>query len=482
MTASPHRVRRALARAAKWAAIAIAALVLAFLAVLDTAPVRRLVVVEVNRALAPLFRGAVHVDALGKLSLFNLGGADVTVFDAAGRPVLTARSVRARLATWSVVRSLLSGEGPLTIALPEVSIDRVEAQLDKDAAGQMGLADAFSPKQPPSPTANEKPGRGLRLVLSRITLAHVSARGNAIGPPLDAHVDGFAGAFTYAPEFIDAEVWNAAVRAHKLAGAVDVAGTLRAHVHAPSAPGRTPDGSVAWHGTVATTTCTLTAGLRAGQVDGVLDAPTVSAQDVRAFWAASPFDRPGRLHAEAHGPLSRVIVALRAAMGDASVTADGTVDAEHPWRAHAVVKAEVPQGSARVKVDVALEGHAPVLRLGVTSRVTRMDRIPHLPAGLHGSVDLAAKGALRLDAMLLDADAEVVVTKFVAGANRVGSLSLDARLRGPVGEPDVAAVVHGRSMVVAGRRVDFADVGAHGSCAMSPYGRWQKVRTFRAWT
>jgi len=463
LTASPHRLRRALARAAKWTAIAIASLVVALLAVLDTAPVRRLVVVEANRALAPMFQGAVHIDALGGLSLFGIGGADVTVFDAAGTPVLTARSVRVRVATWSVLRSVLSSKGPLTIAVSEVSIDRVDARLDKDAAGQIGLAGAFSPKQPPSPTTNEKPGRGLRLVFGRIALAHVSAQGNAVGPPLDVHVDDFAGAFTYAPEAIDADVSNAAVRAHKLAGAVDLAGTLLAHVHAPSAAGAVPDGSVTWHGTVATTTSTLTASLRGGTVDGVLEAPAVSAEDVRAFWAASPFDTPGRLHVEAHGPLSRVTIALRAGIGDAAVTADGTVDAEHAGPAHAVVNAEVPQGSARVDVDVAREGHAQVLRLGIAAHVERIDRIPKLPPGMNGSLDLVARGALPLDTMVVDADAEVIVARFVAGANQLASVSLDARVRGPVGEPDVAAVVHARSMVLAGRRVDFADVGVRGS-------------------
>ena len=234
---APRRgLGRRLGRAAGIAVAALLGLVALVLALLDTPWARRLVVTQVNQVLAPQFQGQIRIDALGHLSLFGIGGADVTILDPQGRPVIVARSVDARVATWAALRSVLfGGAAPLTIVVPEVSADRIDAAIDHDASGQLGIAQAFAPKQPsPPPDPNAKPGRGLRLVFPHIALKHVAARGNVTGSPLDAHVDEFAGAFTLAPDAIEGDVSNANLRAHQLPGGIDVAGVLQAHVREPS--------------------------------------------------------------------------------------------------------------------------------------------------------------------------------------------------------------------------------------------------------
>jgi len=462
---APRRgVLRRLARAVGIAAVALVGLVVVVLALLDTPWVRRLVVTQVNHVLAPQFQGQIRIDALGQLSLFGIGGADVTILDPQGRPVIVARSVGARLATFAALRSVLLGRGPLTIVIPEVSADRIDVEIDRDASGQIGIADAFMPRQPsPPPTPNEKPGRGVQLVLSRVALKHAAARGNVTGSPLDAQIDALVGAFTYAPDALEGDVSSAKLTAHKLPGGVDVAGSLHAHVREPSAPDATPDAAVAWRGTVAQVTSVLTASLRNGVVDGTLDAPEVSAESVRAFWAASPFDKPGRLHVEAKGPLSRIAVALRAGVGDASLNGNGTVDAQGDLRAQATLDASVPGGRAQATVDVSPEGSRRALRFTLDARIAALERIPELPPTIRGSAAITAKGALDLGAMTLEADTEATVEGFALGPHRVASASLDARARGPVTAPELDATLHARGLAVAGRRIAWADVSTRGS-------------------
>ncbi len=460
------RVRRFARVAARVVGIALGAvlglLVLA-IALMDMPWARRLAVKEVNAVLAPQFQGQIRIDALGELSPFGIGRADVTIFDPQGHPVLVGRSLGARVQTWAALRSLLFGHGPLTIVIPQVSAEQIDAVLDKDASGQLGIANAFLPKEPPAPTPNQKPSRPLRLVFSHIAVKHLSARGNVTGSPLDAKIDDFVGGLTDAPDAIEADVTTATIAAHKLPGAIDVAGTLHAHVRAPSNSDDLPDVTASWRGVVANVTNTLTAKIERGVVDGVLDAPEVSPESVRAFWAASPFDKPGRLHVEAKGPLSGVAVAVRAGVGDASVNADGVVAAQGDLRAHATVDAEVPEGKAHLMVDVVPEGHTRTLHFTLDAQVAELDRIPRLPMPIHGRAALTAKGALDLGAMTIEADAQTVVDDLAVGPNRVGSASLDALARGSLAAPELDVTLHGRSLLLAARRIDWIDVGTRGS-------------------
>jgi translocation and assembly module TamB len=459
----PGRALRLAGRSVGVALGAVVALLVVAFAVLDTPWARRFAANEVNAILAPQFKGQIRIDALGALSPFGVGGADVTILDPQGHVVVVGKSLGARVATFRALRSLLLGHGPVDVELLDVTADRLDATLDKDASGQLGVVTAFDPKTPPAPPKpDDKPGRGLRLVFGRITVNHLSARGDVLGPPLDARIDALAASFTMAPEAIEADVAHAELAARGLPGGVDVAGGLTAHLRAPSRPGAVPDVRASWRGVVAGVTSALDASLQAGAVDAVLDAPQVTPEAIRAFWPASPFDKPGHLHVAAKGPLSRVVVAVRAGLADASADVDGWLAAEGDLRAEATLDAQVPQGRAQATVDLGGEGKARTLRFTLDARVAELDRIPRLP-DVHGAAAITAKGTVDLDASTIEADTEATFDRLAVGPTRVGGASLDARAHGPFGALGIDAALHARGIVAAGKRVAWLDVGTRGS-------------------
>src|SRR5580693_4063549 len=119
------RPGRVALRVLRIAGLAFCALVgLAFLVVggallyVDSAPGRRFVAVQVNRLLRPSFQGRIEIESTQDLGIFGASGANATIFDPSGRPVLTVRGARVRIAPWALVRSaLFEKSAPLTIAL-----------------------------------------------------------------------------------------------------------------------------------------------------------------------------------------------------------------------------------------------------------------------------------------------------------------------------------------------------------------------------
>jgi translocation and assembly module TamB len=454
---------RALGRVAAIAALVVVGVALTLLAVLDTPWVRRLAVSEANHALANALQGRIELESLGELSPFGIGRADVTVFDPQGKEVLKAQSIRVRLATWTALRSLLFDHGPIDVVIPELSVERLDVRLDEDARGQLGIANAFGPKSAPT-APSTKPGRGVRLTLSRIAVARVVARGNVTGSePLDAGIDAFVGAVIYAPDALEASITNAAVAARRLGGAIDVSGSLQGHVLDRFAAGVLPDATLSWHGVAGNIANALSVTVQGEILQAVLDAPAVPPQDVRALWAASPFVKPGRLHVEAHGPKSNIAVMLRAAVDDATIAADGAIAVGDGVRGHVTLVAEVPGGRAQVSARLSPEGSRRVAHFALEARVADLGRIPELPLPVQGSASAAVRGSMDLGAMVVDADVAGDVVDLTQGDNRVGRATLDARVRGPVGAPEVDALLQARALAFGGRRIDWVDVGVRGS-------------------
>src|SRR5579863_10158840 len=112
---------------------------------------RRVIVANVNRALASTFVGHVVVDSVGGIGWTQVDGVAAHVETVDGERVLRVEGARARVSTWALLRSLV-GQGDIVVDLPEISVGSVEAVVDPDESGTLRIAQAFEPrpKQPRS--------------------------------------------------------------------------------------------------------------------------------------------------------------------------------------------------------------------------------------------------------------------------------------------------------------------------------------------
>jgi translocation and assembly module TamB len=319
---------------------------------------RRVAVAEVNAILAPSFQGRIHIDALGGLGIFGLSKANVTIDDPHGQPVLVAKGARVRIATMAAIRSLLRKREALTIELSDVSVATLDVRLDSDTDGSLELADAFAPKTP-STTPADPNARELRIVVPHIALGHTWAHGQMTGAPLlDVDVDDFRGAITYRADSLEGDISGAKITARRIANGADVVGSLQAHVRKPSDPAAALVGRLVWEGTAGGIEQSIHASLADNRVDAVVDVPQAEAANIRSLWAASPIEEPARMHLEAHGPLSSVDVALRAALGKGTFDVNGTVSVGDDKTAKMTLDAE--------NVDIhQLAASVPQSRLGL---------------------------------------------------------------------------------------------------------------------
>jgi translocation and assembly module TamB len=400
---------------------------------LDTPSARKIVAAEVNGVLGPLFQGRVHIDRLGALGVLGLAGTDVTVDDPAGLPVLVARGVRVTVATLAAARSaLLDTKDPLTIDLKHVGVDELDVRLDTNSRGELDLLDAFASKTPS--TAADPNARGLCLVIGDLAVRHARAHGQMAGaPPLDISMDDFDGTLTYAPDVLEAEVSRATIAARRLAMGADVAGSLQGHVREPSDPKARMDAWVDWQGLVAGMPHGIHASLTQNKVDATVDAPNIDPEGIRALWAASPIDRSGTIHAEAHGILPDVDATLIATLGNARLTAKAGASIGDEKRARVSFEA--------ADIDAhELAASAPKSRLGLDGFARGaakpdgtfdMDLGIHLRGGSLGAyeappVSITAT-ARRTNPNTLAAHADVVVDEPAAPTR----LALAASAKGP---------------------------------------------------
>ncbi|MGH7293831.1 MAG: hypothetical protein ACRELB_02805, partial [Polyangiaceae bacterium] len=217
---------------------------------LNTAAGRRTACEEANRLLATSFRGRVVVRKIDGIGWRGVTGADVTIDDPAGRRVVSARGVRAGLATVAALRSaLLGNRDPVTVDLTGVAVDDLDIVLDSDPDGNLTLLDALAP--PISSAPARPPGRGVDLDVHDVTLRHVKAHGSITGaPPLDMDLDDLRGSLSVAPSGFEGDVAGAHVTVHRIANGADVAGLLTAHARIPSEASAHHEGRMGWDGTV----------------------------------------------------------------------------------------------------------------------------------------------------------------------------------------------------------------------------------------
>ncbi len=451
----------------------VVALVVGALVHLNTPTGRQLVMKEVNALLAPSFKGKITLRRLDGVGLSGVRGVDATIEDPSGRDVVRVRGARAGIFAWAAVQSaLLDHEGPLVIRLRDIHIDDVDVRLDRDPTGRLDLLDAFdSPvpgSNPPNPSA-----RGLRLVLSDIDLRHTWAHGLMAGaPPLDVDLDHLKGSMLYAPDVLDADLAGVRIRARRLVENAGVAGTLKAHLKLPGTEGAHPDVHVDWRGAAGGVAETLRGSFVADRVDGVVDVPDTPPEAIRTLWPDSPIGRHAQLHLEAHGPLRNVGVSVRAALGKATIDADGRVGigddetAEVTFRAHDLDVHELAAGAPRSHVGLQGEASAHVKANGALTAEARMlflggslGEIALPPATLDASVSRKQDAATRASADLVvnEPGAPAHLTAQLVAGSRVSAIDfqLDAESDDFQRIPQLGHGVDGKGRLFASGEVDL---------------------------
>ena len=436
----------------------------------ESPPGRRFAAAQVNRLLAQSFQGRIHIESLDKLGIYGVGGANATLFDPKGRPVLIVRGLRVRIAPFALVRSALFGKHePLTVGLFDASIDDLDVRLDTDEAGQLDLVDAFAPKTQGPPTPPDPDARGVRVDIDRILLKHGWAHGNLTGSPaLDANVDDLHGSFSYSPDGLRGALERADILARRIANGADVAGRLEGKVEAPSSPSAPLAAHAVWHGTAGTLAHSLEASLEKNKLDAVLDAPAFDAASVRTLWPASPLQSPASLHFEAHGTLPAVDFDLRSSLGQTRVTAGGHVllgqdDSTKDLRAHADVRVVQPSASAHGSLDISPKGKSYRLDAALEAEAPHLERVPELKNAVAGSVQAVGRGSLDLDSMSVDAHLQAAAANLVAGSTRIDSATATLHAWGPLADPSLDVAVQGRGLVAGGRHMSTFHVAAKGT-------------------
>jgi translocation and assembly module TamB len=177
---------------------------------LDLGPFRRILRDTTNQILEPSFQGRVVVDGIDSFGLHGIRVSSAVVYDPRGEKVLVANGIRAEIHLLDLAKTALFGKGELTIRVPLVRIDHVNASLARGEDQGLAIAQAFAsrpPKTPPKPKDPNNPGRPVGVALERIELGHAWIHGEVA-----------------APRAVDAEVTNmvASVRTGEKGLALDV--------------------------------------------------------------------------------------------------------------------------------------------------------------------------------------------------------------------------------------------------------------------
>lgn len=237
---SPHpRARRALRLSAKILAIFIAGLlglVALVLLSINLPPVSQWAAGRVNAALEPSFQGRLVLHRLGNIDFGGITGAELEVFDPAGKSVLAARDVDVRL-FWPGVawQALVARPEVLRVPIDRVSLAELDVTLLDDGNGSPTLAQAFEPREP---TPEEEPSSGgTAIELEELSVATTRVRGALAGlDPIDTDLKELRASLENDPAGTRAVLHHLSIQARQLPSVGDVTGTLTADVTLPAAP------------------------------------------------------------------------------------------------------------------------------------------------------------------------------------------------------------------------------------------------------
>ncbi len=319
------RAASVLARTLGVVALSCLMTVASLLVNLDRPVVRRVVAARVNQLVfAPLFRGTFTIVTLGHVDPFGVSGVHARILDPSGRPVIDAEGVSSRIATLTLLRTLLPGQGDFVLDLEKISIRHADVRIDMDPSG-VAIANAFLPREPSTlPSRPDAPG--VQLYAPHIHVEHAWVHGLMTGLPyFDGDVSGLDAAFALTPGRVSIEARKGDVLARGIALGHDAEGAFRGHIEVALGSDPRVGGQIEWDGRAGSLRETATVAFEKGRFDGVVDVREASPEAIRSLWPASPIMATGSAHVEAHGPLEAIALSARASADSATVDVEGTV-------------------------------------------------------------------------------------------------------------------------------------------------------------
>jgi len=287
---------------------------------------RIFVVAQVNQTLADSFKGRVILHRLGSASLMRLGGIDADIHDPQGERVAALRGASVDVGTFALLRSLVSGDR-LRIPIQALDVDSAEIVLEQNEAGQLGIARAFEPKDPPNV---DEPSRPTEVAIDRIRIDHIWVHGHLEGVPwLDADLDEIEGSFQSRDDAVVVAVDHLSVYGRGIEGK-NPRGGLEGRVMLPSAPDAEIEAAGHFDGFIGAVPLVLDGELSHGErIDAVADVRETPASAIDALEPSIlSVGAPVRAHVEAHGVLSNLVVSLAAHVGSGQMKLDGTAHVE----------------------------------------------------------------------------------------------------------------------------------------------------------
>jgi translocation and assembly module TamB len=311
-------------RATAWLVGLVALIAASAVLQLNAPVVRRVVIVRVNQLVFDwLFAGKVEILTLGHLDAGGVSGVSARVRDPAGRQVILAEGLRARINTVKLLQSLLPSPKDIVIDLPIVTIENADVDLDMDDKG-VAIANAFFPRTPSTKPPSPPDGHGVHVDMPHIRIDHASAHGQMPGVPTwDDDVTALDVALSISPARLTLDAKRGNVVARRVALGADAVGSFGGHLEvaltAPNAIG----GRATWDGSVGEVRETASGSLDSGKLDVTFDARDVSPDAIRTLWPASPITGTAAAHVEAHGPLDAIELAVHAGLDHAMLDVQG---------------------------------------------------------------------------------------------------------------------------------------------------------------
>lgn len=280
---------------------------------------RRLAARGLQRTLTKTFEGGFEIEAVERLSLYELRATGVTIRDPDGHVVLTASEVSVQADLPALARKLLTGEGELTLRFDHARIERAEVYLLPGKGNVPTIADAFTltPTLPGTSTASDMSSTPLKIWFPEIEVGHLYGRMALDGvPTLETEISTVRGSLVGTSELVSVDVERFSAQVRGLGGA-DARGVGSVHVRAPGAVWTSFDG---YFGDVQLGTVVR---IDSPKLDVSVDVPRAEPAAVRALWAQYPLLKNVGAHVEGSGTLQAMHTQAKLSIERATVTSSG---------------------------------------------------------------------------------------------------------------------------------------------------------------
>ncbi|AKU97231.1 hypothetical protein AKJ09_03895 [Labilithrix luteola] len=303
----------------------------------NTPPGRRAVQWIVAKATNDLFAGRLVVDGITELDLgpsTHLRVDRVEIDDPDGKRVLLGRGVDVRIDLARLIGSLARHHAP-NVRIDSLTIDDVDVALDRDAAGNLGIARAFASKNPAPPAAKPEPeGVNLLLNVARAHVGHAKVHGNVVPPAVDGDVNGLDGHVGIADSVLTIDVAHADAIVRSPSVPAPEGGPPSAPLEAKLEGGLSlplAAGKIAAHadleGHAGAVPLRVHASIDGDKVEANVDIARTSPEDLaRSLPIAAAVKQPVELSASVSGTLPQLVVTAKGKVGEGSLSATGAID------------------------------------------------------------------------------------------------------------------------------------------------------------